>query len=95
MSVFGEFRRCLRNCADALRDASPADAERWRRALSDAEDTARSDLTRGAQQVLALARGDLAAPRFELAADAARFAQLHDHLAELCRAIAGAPARTK
>lgn len=89
MSVHGEFRRCLRNCADALRDALPGDADAWRRALGDAEDAARADLTRGAREVLALASGAASAPGFERRADSERFAELFDHLCRLCRAIAG------
>jgi hypothetical protein len=89
MSVPGEFLRCLRNCVDALRDAIPADAELWRRALGDAQDTARTDLTRGAQQVLALSKSGAAAPNFERRADSLRFAELFDHLCQLCRSIAG------
>ena len=92
MSVLGEFRRCLRSCVDALRDALPEDAERWRAALRDAEDTARSDLTRGAQQVLALASRDPGRPQFGRSDDSDRFAELLAHLCLLCRAIAGGAA---
>jgi hypothetical protein len=91
MSVLGEFRRCLRNCVDTLRDAAPADSERWRSALGRAEDTARDDLTRGARDVLALEEGTGAPPHFERSSDAERFAELFEHLSRLCRAIAGTP----
>ncbi len=89
MSVLGEFQRCLRNCVDALRDGAPSEAEPWRRALAQAADIARADLTQGAQQVLALRSGDVGAPHFEHRSDAERFAELFEHLERLCRAIAG------
>lgn len=89
MSVLGEFRRCLRNCVDALRDGTPEDAEPWLRALREAEDSARADLSRGALDVLALGAGGLPRPRFEQSGDAERFESLFDHLTQLCRAISG------
>ena len=88
MSVTGEFLRCLRNCFDCARLASPPGAEHWQARLRDAEVLGRDDVSKGADAFVALHEGE-ARPGFEHAEDAERFEELLSHLRALCRSILG------
>jgi hypothetical protein len=92
VSVSGEFRRVLGDCAGFLRACGAPGAEGLGRALEDARGAAAHDLSRGARRALeALEAAREAPPAFDSERERGEFHRLCDHLAAVCRAILGAP----
>jgi hypothetical protein len=91
VSVSGEFRRVLGDCAGFLCACDAPGADGLGRALEDARGAAAQDLSRGARRALeALEAARETPPAFESEHERGEFRRLSDHLAAVCRAILGA-----
>jgi hypothetical protein len=88
MSVTGEFRRVLTDCATLLR-RSPGAATQLEEALSRADRVALDDLEGAAELVLRTLESGMAARSFGSDLEREEFARVAEHLRAICRVILG------